>query len=537
MSSVSPLHSEMFAQELSRHPDQVQVSYVLEGLRSGFKLGFENRSSLKSAKKNKLTAFKHPKAIDDYLLNETRLGRVAGPFTISPLRHLHISSFGIIPQKGQPGKWRLIVDLSSPGGYSVNAAIDSEQCSMQYVRVDDIIRMVIRYGQGALMAKFDVEAAYRNIPIHPSDRHLLGMKWRNQFYVDLALPFGLRSAPYIFNSVADMVEWILLNNYNIPALVHYLDDFITVGPPDSPICHQSLATALAVCKRLGLPLHPKKCEGPASALTILGIHLNSQDQTAQLPDEKLAALRLLLNQWSGRRTCTRNQLESLIGHLHHAAKVVWPGRAFIRRMIDLLSCFRSRNHPIRLNREFHLDLEWWTTFLSHWHGVSFWLFPGLTASPDVEVFSDASGSIGFGAFCGSEWFNGRWSACQEDLSIAYKELFPVVVIAAVFGHRWCKQHILFRSDNEAVVAILNSRTSKVPAIMHLLRHLLFSAARCQFSFSSAHIPGIENSIADALSRFRWQEFRRLAPDAFSFPLQIPGDLLKELTVPLWSLNA
>ena len=427
--------------------------------------------------------------------------------------------------------------MSSPGGHSVNDGIDPEKFSMQYVRVDDIIRMVVRHGRGALIAKFDVEAAYRNIPVHPSDRYLLGLKWRDQFYVDLVLPFGLRSAPSIFDSVADMVEWILINNYGLSDLVHYLDNFITLGPPDSSSCQQNLATALAVCKQLGLPLHPKKCEGPASPLDILGIHLNSIDQTAQLPKEKLTALRQLLDQWSGRRTCNRNQLESLIGHLHHAAKVVWPGRAFIRRMIDLLSCFRSRNHPIRLNREFQLDLEWWKKFLNSWHGVSFWLFPGLTPCPDVEVFSDASGSVGFGAFCGREWFNGRWLACQNDPSIAYKELFPVVIAADLFGHRWCKKHALFRSENEAVVAILNSRTSKVPAIMHLLRHLLFSAASFQFSFSSAHIPGIENSIADGLSRFHWQEFRLLAPDAMVYPTRTPECLLQNLTDPLWNYNA
>ena len=58
----------------------------------------------------------------------------------------------------------------------------------------------------ALVAKFDVESAYRNIAIHPSDRHLLGLKWRNAYYIDLALPFGLRSAPDIFNSVVELVE-------------------------------------------------------------------------------------------------------------------------------------------------------------------------------------------------------------------------------------------------------------------------------------------------------------------------------------------
>ena len=75
---------------------------------------------------------------------------------------LHISSFGVIPRKGQPGKWRLIVDLSSPGGASVNDGIDPQLFTLQYITVDRIIRMVANYGPGTVMAKFDVEAAYRN---------------------------------------------------------------------------------------------------------------------------------------------------------------------------------------------------------------------------------------------------------------------------------------------------------------------------------------------------------------------------------------
>jgi len=293
------------------------------------------------------------------------------PLRFSPSPVLQVSSFGVIPKKGQPGKWRLIVDLSSPAGMSVNDGINPEEFTLQYVRIDEIIAMVYRYGKGALMAKFDVEAAYRNIAVHPSDHYLLGMKWRGKYYVDLVLPFGLRSAPYIFNSVAALVEWILINNYSIPDLVHYLDDFILAGAPGSGQCAHHLQTALAVCKSLGLPLNAKKCEGPATTLVVLGIELDSVMQIARLPMEKLAALRQLIREWTTRRCCNRQQLESLIGHLHHAAKVVWPGRSFLRRMIDLLCCFRKRDHPIRLNREFHLDLQWWHQFLASWHGVNF----------------------------------------------------------------------------------------------------------------------------------------------------------------------
>ena len=198
-------------------------------------------------------------------------------------------------------------------------------------------------------------------------------------------------------------------------------------------------------------------------------------------------------------------------------------------MINLLQCFRKRDHPIRLNSEFHLDLQRWLQFLSSWHGVYFWLFPGMAASPDLQVTSDTSGSLGFGAYFNGEWFSSSWVSSQMSHSIAYKELFPVVIAAHVWGPQFARRHVLFCTDNEAVVYILNSRTSRIPVLMCLLRHLLASAARFNFSFASQHVPGVRNCIADALSRFHWQEFRRLAPQAQLLPVSLPPQLLEELT--------
>ena len=227
---------------------------------------------------------------------------VAGPYTVPPFPSFHTRPFEAIPKRHQPGKSRLILDLPSPLGASVNDGILKDPFSIHYVSVDDAIRTIVALGPGAKMAKFDVQAAYRNVPIHPSDRRLLGMRLRGNYYVDLVLPFGLRSAPFIFDSVASAVGWILSHNYCVSLLFHYLDDFLTLDPPSSPVCQSNVNTAFAVFARLGLPLHHEKCKGPATCLVFLGMEFNSVTQTARLLDDKFARIVALLHTWSTKRT-------------------------------------------------------------------------------------------------------------------------------------------------------------------------------------------------------------------------------------------
>ena len=88
--------------------------------------------------------------------------RVVGPLS-SPRSHsIHVSRFGVIP-KGSSGKWRLVLDLSSPEGASMNSGIDKTQCSLSYA-VDEAASQVVRLGRGALMAKLDIKTAYRLVP-------------------------------------------------------------------------------------------------------------------------------------------------------------------------------------------------------------------------------------------------------------------------------------------------------------------------------------------------------------------------------------
>ena len=108
----------------------------------------------------------------------------------------------------------------------MNDGISKPPFTVQYVSVDAIIEAIMARGHGTLMTKFDVASAYRNVVIHSDDRPLLGMHWRGKYFVDMVLPFGLRSVPFIFTFIVDLVEWILLHNYGVDFLRNYLDDFL-----------------------------------------------------------------------------------------------------------------------------------------------------------------------------------------------------------------------------------------------------------------------------------------------------------------------
>ena len=177
--------------------------------------------------------------IRDYLETERNLGRIIGPVHPDDTPPgTHVSPLFVVPKPRQPGKWRLIVHLSSPEDYSVNAGIESELCSLRYLRLDDVISNIARRGRGTQLAKMDIASAYRMVPVHPGDRPLLAMEWEGSVFFNTRLPFGLRSAPKIFTAVADALQWCCLQQ-GVSWLALYLDDYITMGDPVSRVPTES----------------------------------------------------------------------------------------------------------------------------------------------------------------------------------------------------------------------------------------------------------------------------------------------------------
>ncbi len=192
------------------------------------------------------------------------------------------------------------------------------------------------------------------------------------------------------------MQWILEQN-GVENVIHYLDDFLLMGAPQSVECQQALETALELCRKLGIPIARHNTKGPGIVLVFLGIELDTVRMEARLPQEKLRRLKQEIRQWEQRRSCTKRELLSLIGQLQHACCVVKPGRSFLRRMIDLSRTVREMHYTVRLNKSFRSDLQWWTCFLPTWNGVG--MMSGIVPARYVgTITSDASGSWGCGAF-------------------------------------------------------------------------------------------------------------------------------------------
>ena len=145
-------------------PDRALADFLCRGMSLGFRVGFSRSTSLRGARGNLPSVEANPAAMRKYIEEELRQSTIRPAL---PDESVHISPIGLIPKGGQTAKFRLIVDLSSPQGASVNDGIDPEFCSLSFSSVDEAVAQVRQCSPGALMAKLDLRSAYRKVPVHP----------------------------------------------------------------------------------------------------------------------------------------------------------------------------------------------------------------------------------------------------------------------------------------------------------------------------------------------------------------------------------
>lgn len=508
---------------LSQYPDKNVAHDLSVGFRYGFKLDYNGPRVARDAP-NLKSAVQAPHVVNDYLSKEIKKGRISGPYSTRPLDNLIINPVGVVPKK-TPGKFRIIQHLSYPDGQSVNDFIDPDLCTVKYTSIDDAVRMIQRLSRGALLGKADCAQAFRQIPIHPSDFELLGIFWEFKYYVDRCLPMGCSRACARWESFSTFLEWCTKVKSQNDSVKHYLDDWIFAGKAGTNDCVELMSHFRELCLEIGVPLAEDKWEGPTTVLTFLGLELDSVKQEIRLPRAKLEDLRTRLHALRTRSKATLREIQSMSGLLNFACRAVVPGRAFMRRLVDLTRNVKQPHHHIRLTKGAKDDLSMWISFLDSFNGTSMFLESHWVSNADIHLFTDASGTIGMGAYFQGHWTHARWDGRFPDEvnsnQITFLELFPIVVALHIWGDQMANKKVLLRCDNEAVVHIINRQSSKCPRVMILLRRLVLQCLRCNILFRASHIAGERNEISDSLSRFQMTRFRSLAPNADEEPVPIP----------------
>ena len=194
-----------------------------------------------------------------------------------------------------------------PPGKSVNDGINPELTTLSYINIDQIAHKITQLGRGSQLSKMDIEEAYRIVPIHPDDRHLLGCQSDNQVYIDISLPFGLRSTPIIFTALADALQWVI-EQRGTSHVAQYLDDFVTVGTPNAGKCYINQQIICRTCQELGIPLAPHRTVGPSTCLVFLGIEIDTMAMELRLPQENFTQATRAVTGMAIKKTCTRHSL-------------------------------------------------------------------------------------------------------------------------------------------------------------------------------------------------------------------------------------
>ncbi|KAM4043794.1 uncharacterized protein ACNLHF_014075 [Anomaloglossus baeobatrachus] len=251
-------------------------------------------------------------------------------------------------------------------------------------------------------------------------QHLLGCWWDGSYYVDRCLPMGCSISCSYFEAFSSFVEWVVRDVSGLTSIIHYLDDFLCVGPAGSMVCAGLLFALQKVAASFGIPLAPDKTEGPAPVMCFLGIEIDTIAMECRLPAEKVRDLRSAVSGVKAAKKVRLKAVQSLLGKLNFACRIVPMGRVFAR----------VRN-------------------------------------------------------------------------LALLELFPIVVAVELWGSHFAGRKVCFHCDNQAVVHAINNLSAKSEPVVVYLRHLVLRCLQLNVQVVARHVPGVDNEVADALSRFQF----------------------------------
>ena len=500
MSARVPLKSGLniraWRQDLSGYYDVQLLDY----LEFGWPLDYTAPLPPVSTHVNHDTNLDHQPHIQKFFETELKHGAILGPFVHPPfIPWTQISPIMTRPKKGTKDR-RIVIDLSFPHTRSVNTGIkkgwyQGNPFKFALPTIADLVKQVIKAGKGSYIWSADLARAYRQLRVCPLSVPLLGLKYNNEIYLDLAPSFGCRMSAMACARTTAAVTW-LLKKQGLEVL-RYLDDFASADSTLEKSTY-SYTKFTQLTARLGLQLSEHKCVPPTKKLTWLGFTVCTDTMTLTLPNDKVQEAITLCNSWLEKTTATRKELASLFGVLKHIASCVNPAKRFLARILQAL-----RETPFDGTHKLPLyitkDLQWFVKCAKALNGVV--LLPPL--QPYIWVIECDSSLTGGGAFSSTHYFA---QAYTEQFRSRYKLIHQLEALNIIHALKYLlppnpnNYKIVLNTDNAASQAILNEGFGRDLVLCACARQLWFIAAQANTDVEVIHKPGRELVLADALSR-------------------------------------
>jgi hypothetical protein len=472
--------------------------------------------------------------------NPVQLGNQIGYFRTSPI--------GVV---NKDGKDRIVNDHSWPHDdpeiFSINSQIDAENfpsdcstfldCLMRVAtappgtQVRRLYKVYLWSSRSYLLqaSVFDVDAAYRRMPIAPEDQHYVAITWNGKIHIDPNFSFGGTSSPGVFSLLANAITFIFRSK-KIEDLIKWVDDFvffryptsISTSGPWSYTYSEKLIWDIAA--ELGWPWSPSKHFPFKTTFTYIGFTWDLEAKTVHIPDKKKQKFLAKLHNWEVGSTVTALKCESVIGTLNHCCNVIVGGRSHLPELYRFRAGFKVNSWNIhsrhRITTPISDDISWWRSRLSaDWCGMKVACAPTPHAS---EIFIDASTSWGIGFIMDGKWL--AWELIPgwktDDRDIGWAEMVAVELgLRAVIAAGIRSSHIIFRSDNTGVVGAMQVSMSRNHQKNGILRRIIFLCQEHDIWITTNWVPTLDNP-ADDPSRALFPPTSQL----FAFPPNIPYHL-------------
>ena len=426
-----------------------------------------------------------------FLNSEIRDLEIQGAIERVSYRPHCVSPIKCVAKKG--GKLRLVTDLRC-----VNDSIDSP--TFQCEGINSVSQLL---SKGDYMCKTDLKNGFFHIPVHPEHRKFLGFQYNNVYYVWNVLPFGLSCSPYYFNKCLRPVV-TFLRQQGIKVVL-YVDDCLIIAPYALITDHRDFV--LQTFEELGFIInYAKSVLEPSTSLEFIGHLLDSLGPGDQpwiyATASKLTQIKKVIKRAIKQGYVQAKLLAKITGHAIYVSKAILPGKIKLRSLYALLRTKITWSDFLTIDNDSLRDLKWWLEAIEGWNGS-----PLRTAPVQVQIWTDSS-DYGWGAVCEGIQASGTWNPITASKHINFKELTAVQLALESFGHQIAGKSIQVLTDNSTTVAYLNNMGGPVMQLTEVAESIWANVLAQECHLQARHVPGVQNTQADHLSRlplhYEWQ---------------------------------